>query len=51
MVETISKDLLSETATRMGFVTCKLLLSHNRESVKLFKLLYLNHAQVTAERT
>lgn len=44
MVEAISKDPAIETATKMENVICRLLLSHNRGTANLFKLLYLNHA-------
>ena len=51
MVEAISKDPAIETATKMENVICRLLLSHNRGTVKLFKLLYLNRADVSAAFT
>ena len=50
MVEAISKDLSIETATRMDNVSAGLLLSHNPSTAKLFKMLYLNQAQVSLAR-
>ncbi len=51
MVEAINKDLPPETATMMENVSARLLLRHNPGTVKLFKLLYLNHAGISLEYT
>ena len=51
MVEPISKDLPIETATMMESVSGRLLLGHDPTTVKLFKLLYLNHALLSPRST